>query len=538
MQATSAPAWAGSLLSEKRGPPPFETVSDDGLVLRTEAGEVLKRRRVDGPWLPVTSHGNRVRGTLQLALTIASSTEKTERALRHFDDLCYTKGSLESKNSLFSTWQRIAAARGHPPVPLTCQCIREVTAILREAGYRAAFAYAVEATQRHARAGYVWSDDLAVALQDAKRAGLRALGPPIRAAEIKPLWWVMLDSQVGKSLENSTAPNGPAGGLDLWVVGTKFLLREVELSCLTYDCECVSLDEGRKVATLALPVSKADPLGRGARRSLGCNGCSGFFFADCPFHSVLRLVTLQGSRTGLKLADAPIGSVPLVGQKLDAFAFVDKGPVIAEAQRVSEVMLSCVEEARGLEVARVTGHFMRRSGAKELARKGVPFAGIQWLARHSSNVTWCYVEEALEEAPRSSLFLQGTMSAMEIAFDALQRCRQVEDAVAEIETKFKAWTASEVAIPGSCGNFKAEVRKAMIPLGVLNVSSQKVHAVQNELETLKNPKDWTTRCGWAWVAAGQDCQPLFEAEQAKGFRLCAKCARFFCKEWTSAMGEG
>ena len=123
--------------------------------------------------------------------------------------------------------------------------------------------------------------------------------------------------------------------------------------------------------------------------------------------------------------DARLSQFPLVGRPGEPSWSVEKQVVIAEVQRHVDM----INEARpGLDLLeeRVTGHTFRRSGAKELARKGVPFSGIQWLARHSSSSTWAYVEEAWEEAPRQSMRLNDVASLCQVLNKVRARVDQLE----------------------------------------------------------------------------------------------------------------
>ena len=54
---------------------------------------------------------------------------------------------------------------------------------------------------------------------------------------------------------------------------------------------------------------------------------------------------------------------------------------------------------QNVDAFEVPGHTLRRSGARHLARKGVPLDLIKYMARHSSDAIHGYVEEALEESP-------------------------------------------------------------------------------------------------------------------------------------------
>ncbi|CAE7224565.1 unnamed protein product, partial [Symbiodinium natans] len=73
---------------------------------------------------------------------------------------------------------------------------------------------------------------------------------------------------------------------------------------------------------------------------------------------------------------------------------------------MAQVIKQRVPEACNLRVEAVTGHFMRRSGIKLLARQGVPLDLIQWWSRHSSSAVLAYVEEAMEECPQGPAKLQ------------------------------------------------------------------------------------------------------------------------------------
>ena len=96
-----------------------------------------------------------------------------------------------------------------------------------------------------------------------------------------------------------------------------------------------------------------------------------------PCHVGKRLFEDQVERLHLvDMDDARLSQFPLVGRGGEPSWFVEKQVVIAEVQRHVEMIN---EACPGLDLLgeRVTGHTFRRSGAKELARKGVPFAGIQ-----------------------------------------------------------------------------------------------------------------------------------------------------------------
>ena len=115
------------------------------LLIRTEAGEVLKRRRVDSPW--VAAGADRTRGSLKLALDIDSSNARVQRAMSHFATLTYAQSTCDAKEALFHTWRRICELRGIQTLPVTAESLIEVAAILRVAGCRPTYSFACEAKQ-------------------------------------------------------------------------------------------------------------------------------------------------------------------------------------------------------------------------------------------------------------------------------------------------------------------------------------------------------------------------------------------------------
>ena len=149
-----------------------------------------------------------------------------------------------------------------------------------------------------------------------------------------------------------------------------------------------------------------------------------------------------------------------------------------------------------LDRERVTGHTFRRSGAKHLARKGLAFSEIQWMARHSSSITWSYVEEAWEEAPRQSLRLYDASHVSELLTGFASRLNQVESDMKVCESSCssgKPLASSDAAVVVKFDErFKTECRRTLIPLKVCNLRSSKLHDVCNESCLVADPRNWTT----------------------------------------------
>ena len=490
------------------------------------SGEVLTKTRQDAPWTPTVGRSGARRGQLHLAREISKDDRKRQEALQAYDALVFAAGTNLSKESLFSTWCKISRARGEEPLPLDPEKIRLNVAILRCSGYRAVKSYVYEARDRHVRAGFPVSPQLNVAVQDAKRVAERALGPVQRAEEVKPAWWNGFMEEHGVMVEdNEASQETPNAGLLTWVVGTPFVLREVELRGLTLDARCVQLETKDKVVTLSLPVSKSDPGGRGAKRSLGCT-CKGRNDFFCPFHVVERIVQEQSCRLHVNDRGGLTDKLPLIGQRGDPRYFVDKRTMVTEAQRHVELMQD-VGFAKECDRTRITGHFMRRSGIKEMARNGCTFSSIQWFARHSSQVTWAYIEEAWSETPAHALKLKDEIELAESVAFLLRKVNRLEEAEDMRADEVKQglqndglWFDSEDARRA----IREEARKALSPKFIVNVNSQTIHAPCHRMAVNTDPRKWTTKCGWPWVSGDCPCTLIYDGDTVNpALKKCRKC---------------
>ncbi len=195
-----------------------------------------------------------------------------------------------------------------PVFPVSVQSLLEVSAVMRAAGYRSVKSYMFEVKSRHVRAGFRWTGQLDYALGDIKRAATRALGPKLKAEEIRLQWWTSLNEALSwDAFSTDSHPNSPMGSIYIWTFATLFLLREAELSALTLDSNCIRLDVDRKVVKVHLTVQKNDPSAKGAWRALMCS-CHKSERIVCPFHAAIFLVELQRRRLGLSSHDDPVNA--------------------------------------------------------------------------------------------------------------------------------------------------------------------------------------------------------------------------------------
>ena len=479
--------------------------------------ETAKRHRPKGPIVPDPQRP--YKGSVTQALQIARNAAEADRALEVFCDALYAPQTLSSKASLRNTWSSISRELGFEPLPLTPSKLHRVSAVLRASNFRSAYSYACEMKQWHVRSGFEWNVELDLALKDAKRAVTRGLGPPSKAEEIPMDVLTKMWRRGGLA---DCRPDWPALRHEVWVLAVSFLLREVELAGLRMGQSETFLDMNKRCVTLFLPVSKSDPMGRGCKRALACT-CGAIREPLCPFCATVELVKNQVARTGVESSDSKAGEIPLVASESSPWDTVRKEAVV-EAVRNDLVNLFevCPEFAGKVEPMKVSGHSFRRSGAKTLARKGVPIDLIQYMARHSSNAIVGYVEEAIEEAPNGAFRLQEHLELRELVNLALRECAGVKESLEAVTLKLQQ-SASGTPIQIDKELILQTFNEWTRPEVVLNVVSGKLHSTFGNAYR-RNPKDWVTTCGWRWVTAGQEARACLESSDLSiDFTICAKC---------------
>ena len=218
--------------------------------------------------------------------------------------------------------------------------------------------------------------------------------------------------------------------------------------------------------------------------------------------------------------------LPLIGQRGDPRYFVDKRTMVTEAQRHVELMQDA-GFAKECDRTRITGHFMRRSGIKEMARNGCTFSSIQWFARHSSQVTWAYIEEAWSETPAHALKLKDEIELAESVAFLLRKVNRLEEAEDMRADEVKQglqndglWFDSEDARRA----IREEARKALSPKFIVNVNSQTIHAPCHRMAVNTDPRKWTTKCGWPWVSGDCPCTLIYDGDTVNpALKKCRKC---------------
>ena len=473
------------------------------------------RRRAGGPLVPPS--GKRLKGSLGEALRVVGSQQAMHEALIDYNDSIYAPQTVASKSAMRSTWVRLAKKLGAEPLPVTVELVHQIASALKAAGYKAAGSYLNEALQWHRREGHPVSDSLEIAVKDAKRAVTRAIGPKRRAAELKIQWIATLLTKADDEHQQPAWPNHRAL---VWILGYHFVLREVELSCLFI--EDVSCDLLQKQITLRLPVSKVDPTGRGCRRTLSCE-CKDGYVSTCVFCNGLELLSRQESallQLGLNRACFP--KYPLIGRVDDPREVVNKADFVEALRWDAGILHDNLAEAMVLDPQEVTGHSLRRSGCKGLARKGVPLELIQFMSRHSSQAVMDYVEDALEECPNMQFKMQEHMELRDQVASLVGKTNSVERGLDEVRRHFE-----QIAHQWQFSLDQEAILKLFDkwarPKVVANMSSKKLHsAAMNNFRLA--PSEWVTDCGWKWTTAGRTAKACVElADVPLDFRACDKC---------------
>ena len=175
------------------------------------------------------------------------------------------------KDILIRTWARfhsMAAQREEcsqlgPMLPLTQAGVVAVASLFKAGGYRSYPNYWSAVKLLHIESGYPWTDLLDVTGRWVTRSVLRGIGP---ARQSRPLSMAKLLTL--ESTEEPLIEGGPIWPIRSLLLGSIFLLREVELAASTTGH--IRLDTESCEVTWKLASSKADPEAKGTSRTWGC----------------------------------------------------------------------------------------------------------------------------------------------------------------------------------------------------------------------------------------------------------------------------
>ena len=272
---------------------------------------------------------------------------------------------------------------------------------------------------------------------------------------------------------------------------------------------------------------------------------------SCPVCSAIHLLNLATERwSGNRHLDEA-RRVPLVGMVADPLSFVAKSSLVLAAQRDAKLLGDFgISEVTPTEV---TGHFMRRSGAKALTRMGLSVARVQWFGRWGSAAVLGYIEEAAEECPD----LQGQLASFEplradvalavrtgIHLDSASGACELADVIVREEVKkelarsgisdsrlaaLEVFAAEARAELTDASSLARELDGLVRPTAILNSVSLVLHKA-TRTERL-DPDSAATLCGWRWARTPLG-RPVLAEEVARAGPLWSPCVRCY------AVGQG
>lgn len=254
---------------------------------------------------------------------------------------------------------------------------------LRDAGYKSASMYMVEAKIIHIERGWEWTRLLDRQFKFCVKAANRGKGPPKKAPEVPEGQWAshsLLPSPFRAETSVKMAEH-------LFACGVHWMMREIEIANLR--ANDAKFDHTNRLVTLSWNESNMDQERLSVSRTLQCP-CNGACNIKCPY-AELEALTLQAC---------------LHGHADGALSMCHDGARATKAQIVADW--------RQFFGDTITGHSTRRSGALQYIHRGWSITQVAFLGRWKSNIIILeYAKEALQTIglnADSNLF--GTLSNM------------------------------------------------------------------------------------------------------------------------------
>ena len=296
------------------------------------------------------------------------SKDELEDAAHRFREDIHAPSQRSVVKAKLGTLEKAAGMFGMSLFPPSLERIQAIGTILKAGRYRSAETYLGIYKAEAERRGFRWTELEARAAKDAKRSCQRGIGG-------LPGGW---EPWVG---------HGPVGPRNLVVLGSWFMLREVEAANTLAKDITIQLVNGKPKVTWMLPASKTDQRAVGVARSHGCS-CREEPVPSCPAHAAWDHACRLKEQFGEGYLDRPFFP--------DMRGQVCSKEAVAATLSEAAVKLSVpVETASG----KITGHTMRVTGAQGLAAGGLDLWAIQLLGRWGSMAVKTYVREAhLEQA--------------------------------------------------------------------------------------------------------------------------------------------
>ena len=198
-----------------------------------------------------------------IARAVHLATNMQEQVVTKVEKEYYANSSAASKLSKRKLIAKIfKGAKAN--YPLTPEKLRLLAGSLKQANYKSAYTYVIEAKSEHVEKGHGWNALLDRHFKLCIAASKRGVGPRKKAPEVPENSWTS-----GSLLADSFEEGTKVGSARLlFACGVHWMLREIELASLTV--EDVKLDPDLKTACLLLRQTKTDTAAHGVRRTLQC----------------------------------------------------------------------------------------------------------------------------------------------------------------------------------------------------------------------------------------------------------------------------
>jgi hypothetical protein len=455
-------------------------------------------------------------------------------ALQVFEADIYASSTVPVVRAKLKTVVAALAMWGDPPFPITAEKVKHLGSVLKAGCYKSAATYfSVWRVSAERGVGGHEAQELSPvitrAFTDAVRSCTRGLGGPIKAFALP---FTRLGLLPGSRTPWST--NGPLSPRNAMVLGSWFLLREVELSSTRAALVEVwpTGDEGKPKVTWALPASKTDQRACGTVRSHGCC-CSDQAKPrpDCPAHAAWdHLLFLKRTFPEGWCGDVPPPHLAMFPDA--AGAPCSKDSLTATIVRAAQLLGHPLASPDGS--SRISGHSLRATGAQGLAALGIDSWAIQLLGRWGSSAVLGYIRESalassaswasravasipLEDvvASISNSLPSGCPSPSSTLLDEVRSCAAICPAVVTAHASIQT-DAIELLLPEVIA-----VVPSSVQLDLAFSSSGKAHRVVAGPPSV-SLKSAFAACGWRFGSS--DARLATEAALPSGFsELCEKC---------------
>ena len=407
--------------------------------------------------------------------------------------------------SVLKTWESMHRRMHDPEIPtypLTPDKIARVAAAFKRCGYRSFSNYMSRAKEAHVQMFGDWGVDLAMEARRAGRSVNRGRGP---VSQRSPLDFDrILEYQKDRKVNlEPLVAGGPVGAHNLIVIGTFFMLREIEASLLLF--MNVRLEDATRTVTLKLPCSKTDPAAASVERSWGCL-CSIHGTTGCPYHSA----KLQSEFLRLLFGDIDNNvELPFFPQRDGST--VDKIRVVETFEQLHHFLNIPYQDEDGARL--LGGHSMRLAGARFLSSSGLHLYQVELMARwrspmllhYAQTAPLCKITQIYEQARSNSdnsHLLEQIKSQMHVLDNTAripgadraqfeERVGILENDLRSLDHRTRQMIQDEII----------QVRRQMLTRPsefIYNISSRTWHMSHTDGMAYL-PNCWTTKCGWKFA---------------------------------------